>query len=55
MAVVVDQLVEAGVQLELWESAAAQQVDRRTEAIDRIHARWGASGIRRGAGSLQVA
>ena len=57
VGLVVDQLVEAGVQLELWESWTDGQEDRRTEAMDKIHARWGRSGIRRGvvAGSVQMA
>ena len=56
MAVVVDSLVEAGVQLELWESDwATRRLGEQQEAVDRITGRWGAKGIRRGAGSLQVA
>ena len=57
IGVVVDQLVEAGVQLELWDGGAAAQRHRGGQAvIDRVHARWGASGIRRGVavGSVQV-
>lgn len=57
VGLVVDGLVEAGVQLELWDSETVRQEDRRTAAIDRIHTRWGGNGIRRGvvAGSVQVA
>jgi DNA polymerase-4 len=58
VGLMVDGLVEAGVQLELWDSGtAAQRHGEEQTVIDKIHARWGASGIRRGvtAGSLQVA
>ncbi|HET7041362.1 MAG TPA: hypothetical protein VFI13_05070 [Gemmatimonadales bacterium] len=58
VGLVVDQLVEAGMQLELWDSGTAAQRHREGQSVlDRIHTRWGASGIRRGAtvGALQVA
>jgi DNA polymerase IV len=58
VGLVVDQLVEAGVQLELWDSGAAAQRHRSDQmAIDRITARWGGNGIRRGVvvGSVRVA
>ena len=71
VGLVVDQLVEAGMQLELFDSTTVRQSDSKTvgqddatvrlsncqTVIDRITTRWGASGIRRGAvvGSVQVA
>ena len=58
VGLVVDQLVEAGMQLELFEGGPAiRRMGGQQQAIDRITTRWGASGIRRGvtAGSLQVA
>ena len=57
IAMVVDGLVEADAQLELWTVSSADPPIRPSAqtVLDRIHARWGASGIRRGAGSLQVA
>jgi DNA polymerase-4 len=73
VGLMVDGLVEAGAQLELWDSGTGGQRDRQDRTagqhglpvdlstcqsvLDKIHARWGASGIRRGmtAGSLQVA
>ena len=73
LALVVDDLVEAGTQLELdlplsRQGEGAGGRGRTGEkpgdekkilqaSLDRIHARWGATGIRRGvvAGSLQVA
>ena len=48
VGLVVDGLVEAGVQLELWESWTDRQADRRTEAMDRITTRWGTALMQRG-------
>lgn len=49
LALVVDGLVEAGMQLELWGSGpAVERSGGQQMAMDRIHARWGAAGIRRG-------
>jgi DNA polymerase-4 len=56
LMLVVDGLVEEGMQLELWDSTTVGRPDSQG-VLDRIHARWGNAGIRRGtaAGSLQVA
>jgi len=49
LALVVDEFVEAGVQLELWESAPVERkVTSAQAAVDRIHARWGAKVVQRG-------
>ena len=58
VGLVVDGLVEAGVQLELWaDGPAVRRSGGQQQAIDRITTRWGAVGIRRGAtaGSVLVA
>ena len=50
IGVVVDQLVEGGVQLELWDSGTAAQRQKEGQTmLDRIRTRWGTNGIRRGA------
>jgi DNA polymerase-4 len=50
VGLVVDQLVEAGVQLELWQGDwATGRLDGQQKALDRITTRWGTNGLRRGA------
>ena len=56
IAMVVDGLMEADAQLELWEGdQATRRLGEQQKALDQITKRWGSNSLRRGtAGSLQA-